>query len=94
MKGVICQKPADIKVLTSFKEYLKTPDIDKIFKVSYRPLCSTCGMIKRYIFNKFAKENGFDKVAIGYCADFLIKFFFKNFESGYFDWIFIDEKKS
>jgi tRNA-5-methyluridine54 2-sulfurtransferase len=42
--------------------------------------------LKRYIFNKFARENNFAKIATGHCADDIIKFFFKNFESGYFDW--------
>ncbi|MEO0120896.1 MAG: ATP-binding protein [candidate division WOR-3 bacterium] len=72
---------------TSFAEYLKISEIDKIFKVSRRPICGTCGMIKRYIFNRFARENNFNKVATGHCADDIIKFFFKNFESGYFSWI-------
>jgi|UniRef100_A0A7V5Y062 tRNA(Ile)-lysidine synthase TilS/MesJ len=71
---------------TSFKEYLHIEKIEKIFEISPRPRCGTCGLLKRYIFNKFARENNFAKIATGHCADDIIKFFFKNFESGYFDW--------
>jgi uncharacterized protein (TIGR00269 family) len=34
-----------------------------------RPTCSYCGLTKRYIFNKFAYDNGFDAVATGHNLD-------------------------
>ncbi|ASI99948.1 tRNA-5-methyluridine(54) 2-sulfurtransferase [Thermococcus celer] len=34
-----------------------------------RPTCSYCGLTKRYIFNKFAHDNGFDAVATGHNLD-------------------------
>ncbi len=48
--------------------------------------CSVCGTAKRYIMNKFARENGFDCVATGHCLDDIIVFFFKNWLSGNFEW--------
>lgn len=52
-----------------------------------RPLCSLCGMLKRYVFNKFARENGYNKIATGHCADDIARFFFKNWISRDFLWI-------
>lgn len=72
----------------SFREYLELPfDLEESLKFSRRPLCSSCGAIKRYILNKFAREKGFNKLATGHCADDIVRFFFKNWLSGNFDWI-------
>lgn len=69
-----------------FDEYLKL-DVDIKRISSHRPLCSTCGMFKRYIFNKFARENNYNKIATGHCADDIMRFFFKNWLAQQFDWI-------
>ena len=52
-----------------------------------RKLCSLCGAFKRYTFNRFARENNFNKIATGHCADDAVRFFFKNWFSGNFSWI-------
>jgi uncharacterized protein (TIGR00269 family) len=62
-------------------------NLKAVFRKVRRPLCSTCGMLKRYTLNKFAHENGFNKIATGHCADDITKFFFKNWFSQNFDWI-------
>lgn len=43
-----------------------------------RPTCSYCGITKRYIFNRFAYENGFDAVATGHNLDDEVSFIFSN----------------
>lgn len=43
-----------------------------------RPTCSICGITKRYIFNKFAYENGFDAIATGHNLDDEASFIFGN----------------
>jgi uncharacterized protein (TIGR00269 family) len=48
------------------QEGLAIPDMKK--KVS-RPVCSMCGKIKRYYFNKTALDHGFDVLATGHNLD-------------------------
>ncbi len=43
-----------------------------------RPICSYCGLTKRYIFNKFAYDNGFDAVATGHNLDDEASFIFSS----------------
>lgn len=73
---------------TSFKEFFQIKEIDLFFKLANRPICATCGMLKRALFNKFARENGFQKIATGHCADDIAKYFFKTMTSGDKDSIF------
>lgn len=70
-----------------FQDILSINNIEDVLKKFKRPICSICGMLKRYIFNKFARENNFSKIATGHCADDITKFFFKNWFSQNFDWI-------
>ncbi|MCD5396506.1 MAG: hypothetical protein LR000_02485 [Candidatus Pacebacteria bacterium] len=67
---------------TSFEEFFEIDDINKFFKVAKRPICATCGMLKRALFNKLARENGFTKIATGHCADDIVKYFFKSMLAG------------
>lgn len=62
-----------------------------ISDVSTRKVCSVCGNAKRYIFNRFARENGFDVIATGHNADDILANFFKNWLAGNRWWI---EKQS
>jgi|Deesub1362A_J573_1020465.scaffolds.fasta_scaffold00318_7 uncharacterized protein (TIGR00269 family) len=62
-----------------------------ISDVSTKKVCSVCGNAKRYIFNRFARENGFDVIATGHNADDILANFFKNWLSGNRWWI---EKQS
>ncbi|MCX8172056.1 MAG: adenine nucleotide alpha hydrolase family protein [Archaeoglobaceae archaeon] len=41
-------------------------------------VCSACGIAKRYIMNRFARENGFTVVATGHTAEDLASFYLKN----------------
>jgi len=52
-----------------------------------RPICAICGVVKRYIMNKFTLENGFDKYATGHNMDDVLEYFFKNWVAGDFAWI-------
>ncbi len=45
---------------------LPIPEVRKKIK---RPICSLCGKIKRYYFNKFALDNGFTVLATGHNLD-------------------------
>lgn len=40
--------------------------IPEIKRRVHRPICSVCGSIKRYFFNRFAVENGFTVLATGH----------------------------
>ncbi len=40
--------------------------MEEIVSAVRRPACSTCGVVKRYLINKFAFENGYDVVATGH----------------------------
>ncbi|MEM0022821.1 MAG: ATP-binding protein [Archaeoglobaceae archaeon] len=45
-------------------------------------VCSVCGTAKRYIMNRFARENGFTVVATGHTAEDLVSFYLKNIAGG------------
>ncbi len=51
-----------------------------------RKPCSVCGNAKRYIMNRFARENGFDVVATGHCAEDIVANVLKNLYSGNQEW--------
>ena len=53
-------------ILETEKEGLPIPLVKKSVN---RPVCSVCGKIKRYYFNKFAMDNGFDVLATGHNLD-------------------------
>ncbi|MEM5832229.1 MAG: tRNA 2-thiocytidine biosynthesis TtcA family protein [Candidatus Aenigmatarchaeota archaeon] len=63
-------------------------DILKISKITKRPICSICGLVKRYLMNKIPRELGATKLATGHHAfDFLINYY-KNIIHSNFDWNF------
>lgn len=74
----------EVKVL-----HLKSLNIDlmKAAKKSNRPICSVCGILKRYLMNKFARENSATKLATGHNMDDFLIFFFKNLASKNFEFI-------
>lgn len=49
-------------------------------------ICSACGTAKRYIMNRFARENGFTVVATGHTAEDLVSFYLKNIAGGQRDY--------
>ncbi|MEM4702593.1 MAG: ATP-binding protein, partial [Archaeoglobaceae archaeon] len=44
--------------------------------------CSACGIAKRYIMNRFAREKGFSVVATGHTAEDIVSFYLKNIAGG------------
>jgi len=70
------------KVTESINYPLTIYDLKKeegftIMDVKYKP-CSYCGMIRRYILNKYAFENDFDYVVLGHNLDDEVFFIFNN----------------
>ncbi len=61
-------------------------DMEEISKLP-RPICSSCGTIKRYLMNKIPREMGGNKLCTGHHADDFIVFFFKNILGGNISWI-------
>jgi len=61
--------------------------LEEITKKSSRPICSICGVIKRYLMNKIPREKGANKIATGHNMDDFLVFFFKNFLNKNFEWI-------
>ncbi|MEM5828200.1 MAG: ATP-binding protein [Candidatus Aenigmatarchaeota archaeon] len=61
-------------------------DIVKASKILKRPICSICGLVKRYLMNKVPRELGATKLATGHHAmDFLINYF-KNILNNNYEW--------
>ncbi|WP_028575362.1 ATP-binding protein [Desulfonatronovibrio hydrogenovorans] len=65
----------ELYILEMEKMGLPIPEVKKIIK---RPVCSVCGKIKRYYFNKFAMDNGFNVLATGHNLDDEVARLFSN----------------
>ncbi len=61
--------------------------MEEIAKKSRRPICSICGVIKRYLMNKIPREKGATKLATGHNMDDFLVLFFKNIVGGNLPWI-------
>lgn len=61
--------------------------LERAMKRSGRPLCSVCGVLKRYLMNRIPRELGATKVATGHHMDDFLVFFFKNMLGLNFEWI-------
>lgn len=59
---------------------------EKIARLS-RPICSSCGTIKRYLMNKIPREEGATKLCTGHHGDDFIVFFMKNILGKNIEWI-------
>lgn len=55
---------------------LSVPEISKKIK---KPVCSTCGLIKRYVMNYTAFYSNFDKIATGHNLDDIFSYIVKSF---------------
>lgn len=53
--------------------------IPELAKLTRRPVCSVCGLVKRYLINAVAVEIGADAVALGHNADDLTVYSMKSF---------------
>ncbi len=73
-------------VVVSMKE-LGLPPLSEVLKRTSRPLCSVCGVLKRYLLNKLPREMGATKVATGHNLDDFLVFYFKNVLGENFSWI-------
>ncbi|WP_290596583.1 MULTISPECIES: ATP-binding protein [unclassified Archaeoglobus] len=51
-----------------------------------RKTCSGCGVAKRYIMNRFARENNFNVVATGHTVEDVVSFYLKNIAGGIKIW--------
>ena len=56
-------------------------------KRTHRPICSVCGVAKRYLMNKIPRECGATKFATGHNMDDFLMFFFKNLLGKNYFWI-------
>lgn len=64
---IFCQKHGlELKIVDLAREGLAIPDIKRAVR---HPICSVCGKIKRYYFDKMAREGGFDALATGHNLD-------------------------
>lgn len=56
----------DLVIVELAKEGLPIPEVKRLVN---RPICSMCGKVKRYFFNKTALDMGFDVLATGHNLD-------------------------
>jgi len=77
----LCKKLGiDLEVIDLKKDYGFTfPQIEKMEKGA---TCEKCGMIKRYLINKYAFENGYDFVATGHNLNDIVASALNNLASG------------
>jgi tRNA(Ile)-lysidine synthase TilS/MesJ len=61
--------------------------LEEAAKRTNRPICSVCGIVKRYLMNKIARKLGVNKLATGHNMDDFLVFFFKNLIGKNFAWI-------
>jgi tRNA(Ile)-lysidine synthase TilS/MesJ len=61
--------------------------LEEVLKRTSRPICSACGVVKRYMMNKIARKLGANKLATGHNMDDFLVFFFKNLIGKNFVWI-------
>ena len=62
------EKNLNLEVIKLNKE-IESFNIQKIAKIVKRPTCSICGIIKRYLLNKYAFENNYDVICTGHNLD-------------------------
>ncbi len=62
-------------------------DVEELSVKKKRPVCSVCGVVKRYLLNKLARELACNKLATGHNMDDFLVFFFKNLLSKNYCWI-------
>jgi len=71
---------SDVELVT-----IEPPDISRYR--GPRPICSVCGIAKRYLMNRVPREKGANKVATGHNMDDFIVFFLKNLVGKNYSWI-------
>lgn len=66
VEGFAKKLGARLLIVDLREELAPIPELEKI---SLREACSVCGLVKRYNFNKVAKEHGYNVVATGHNLD-------------------------
>ena len=56
--------------------------IDETVDKVRRPVCSTCGLVKRYTLNEIAEEEGLDAIATGHNLNDMAQFILSGYYSG------------
>ncbi|MCD6367561.1 MAG: adenine nucleotide alpha hydrolase family protein [Candidatus Aenigmarchaeota archaeon] len=79
-QATLCEVPLKIFSVSDFGI-----DMKKVSRLK-RPICSNCGLIKRYLMNKIPKDKGANKLCTGHNADDFIVFFFKNLLGNHPEW--------
>ena len=59
----------DLQVIDLKKQHGFSLDEIKINRISRRPICATCGLVKRYIFNQMGIKGQFTAIATGHLLD-------------------------
>ncbi|EZQ02022.1 MULTISPECIES: ATP-binding protein [Acidianus] len=70
----------EYRVIDLKKEFGFT--IDQAKRRTGRPVCSTCGLTKRYIMEKVAKDEGCDTLATGHNLNDIAQFLLNNYYNG------------
>ena len=95
VKGFYINLDNSPEVIESIKMQVELSDVDLITVeppniLDYRgsrPICSVCGVVKRYLMNKIPREKGATKIATGHNMDDFIVFFLKNLVGKNYSWI-------
>jgi len=66
VEGFCAAEGIPLHITEAREEGLSIPEVKKNV---HRPVCSVCGKIKRYLFNKFARNNGYTALATGHNLD-------------------------
>lgn len=66
VENFCAQHELPLQVVDLAAENLAIPDVKKAL---HRPVCSACGKIKRYFFNRIAQAGGYDAIATGHNLD-------------------------
>lgn len=61
---------------------LRHINILKASKLRKRPICSVCGLVKRYYFNKFARDKGYGVLLTGHNLTDIYRFLLINLAAG------------
>ncbi len=72
-------------LIVKLEDYGFTIDKAKKYEKSVRPVCSVCGLVKRYLLNKVALELNCDAIATGHNLVDVAQYMVANFLSGSLD---------
>ncbi len=76
--GELCERHGLKCIVLGLRELLGY-GLPELVKLSKRPACSLCGMLKRYFVNLVSVELGADAAALGHHMDDILVFALKNF---------------